>query len=161
MKKLMIAAAIVCAAAFAQAAAINWSTGDLCGSNGEYISDNAGLGYSYSVVVTIAGLGDSTGSQDWDEFTGSYASAPVATDYTASILITEYKGGSVVATMSGSGAFTTNASESFDTTINFGSGNGFNTPGSKLGAWQPVPEPTSGLLMLLGVAGLALRRKRA
>ena len=27
--------------------------------------------------------------------------------------------------------------------------------------WQAVPEPTSGLLMLLGVAGLALRRKRA
>ncbi|MBR3085127.1 MAG: PEP-CTERM sorting domain-containing protein, partial [Kiritimatiellae bacterium] len=28
-------------------------------------------------------------------------------------------------------------------------------------AASPVPEPTSGLLMLLGVAGLALRRKRA
>jgi len=26
---------------------------------------------------------------------------------------------------------------------------------------EPVPEPTSGLLMLLGVAGLALKRKRA
>ena len=32
------------------------------------------------------------------------------------------------------------------------------------GAWAsagPVPEPTSGLLMLIGMAGLALRRKRA
>ena len=27
--------------------------------------------------------------------------------------------------------------------------------------WQSVPEPTSGLLMLLGMAGLALRRRRA
>ena len=27
--------------------------------------------------------------------------------------------------------------------------------------WTAVPEPTSGLLMLLGIAGLALRRKRA
>ncbi len=27
--------------------------------------------------------------------------------------------------------------------------------------WVPVPEPTSGLLLLIGVAGLALRRKRA
>ena len=27
--------------------------------------------------------------------------------------------------------------------------------------WQSIPEPTSGLLMLLGVAGLALRRRRA
>ena len=29
------------------------------------------------------------------------------------------------------------------------------------GNWQAVPEPTSGLLLLLGVAGLALKRKRA
>ena len=29
------------------------------------------------------------------------------------------------------------------------------------GNWQSVPEPTSGLLMLLGMAGLALRRRRA
>lgn len=28
------------------------------------------------------------------------------------------------------------------------------------GTWQAVPEPTSGLLLLLGVAGLALRRKQ-
>ena len=30
-----------------------------------------------------------------------------------------------------------------------------------VGGSSPVPEPTSGLLMLLGMAGLALRRKRA
>ena len=29
------------------------------------------------------------------------------------------------------------------------------------GTWAAVPEPTSGLLMLVGLAGLALRRKRA
>ena len=34
------------------------------------------------------------------------------------------------------------------------------TAGSK-GAWSAVPEPTSGLLMLLGMAGLALRRRCA
>ena len=38
---------------------------------------------------------------------------------------------------------------------------GGGTSGTSLGGWQSVPEPTSGLLMLLGMAGLALRRKRA
>ncbi len=38
------------------------------------------------------------------------------------------------------------------------------TPGSGTYTWAPaeaIPEPTSGLLMLVGLAGLALRRKRA
>ena len=35
------------------------------------------------------------------------------------------------------------------------------TGGAALGGWQSVPEPTSGLLMLLGMAGLVLRRRRA
>ena len=37
------------------------------------------------------------------------------------------------------------------------------TPSQAAGAWQAVavPEPTSGLLMLVGLAGLALRRRRA
>ena len=39
--------------------------------------------------------------------------------------------------------------------------------GTKIGgtgaaiSWTAAPEPTSGLLLLLGVAGLALKRKRA
>lgn len=33
--------------------------------------------------------------------------------------------------------------------------------GATQSEWQSVPEPTSGLLLLIGVAGLALRRRRA
>lgn len=35
------------------------------------------------------------------------------------------------------------------------------TGGTAITGWTPVPEPTSGLLMLLGVATLALRRRHA
>lgn len=31
---------------------------------------------------------------------------------------------------------------------------------ASVGNWQPIPEPTSGILVLLGMAGLALRRRR-
>ena len=41
------------------------------------------------------------------------------------------------------------------------SASSFNGAGWYTGGTSSVPEPTSGLLMLLGVAGLALKRKRA
>ena len=37
----------------------------------------------------------------------------------------------------------------------------YTTAGQPGSNWTAVPEPTSGLLMLLGMAGLALKRKRA
>ena len=37
----------------------------------------------------------------------------------------------------------------------------YSTAGQAGSNWTAVPEPTSGLLMLLGMAGLALRRRRA
>ena len=41
------------------------------------------------------------------------------------------------------------------------SGTTTQTAGLGAGTWTAVPEPTSGLLLLLGMAGLALKRKRA
>ena len=51
-------------------------------------------------------------------------------------------------------SFTTSLTSSSKTTLQ--GADGYSAAG-----WYAVPEPTSGLLMLLGMAGLALRRKRA
>lgn len=56
----------------------------------------------------------------------------------------------------GSGEFPIDASWTADSEYTFGKGAMFESPG-----WYAVPEPTSGLLLLIGVAGLALRRRRA
>lgn len=51
---------------------------------------------------------------------------------------------------------TVNVDASLDTKIAFGSQQ---TGTSAVSNWTAVPEPTSGLLILLGMAGLALRRR--
>ena len=48
------------------------------------------------------------------------------------------------------------ASISASSKLEFDASKGYSAAG-----WYAVPEPTSGLLMLLGMAGLALRRRRA
>ena len=49
------------------------------------------------------------------------------------------------------------AQEAATSPIGFGS---LKTATQTASNWQAVPEPTSGLLLLLGMAGLALKRKR-
>ena len=45
--------------------------------------------------------------------------------------------------------------------LKFGTATANQTATLNAGAWQAIPEPTSGLLLLLGMAGLALKRQRA
>ena len=165
MKKIIIAAAIALAGMFANAATVNWNTSYLYDSAGNYIMMHTGEeGLSYTASLLFAPSGSASVSEAYGQFTGSGSDFALGTEYTATLIITEMKNGKANATLTASGVFTTAASESFTTDIDFSTGGGFTSGkffGDGAGQWAAVPEPTSGLLMLVGLAGLALRRRRA
>ena len=193
MKKLMIAAAIVCAAAFAQAATYNWTASagwispdddvGLAGKqvyffNANDISKSALLAdltmaniESYALKLDNNSITAATGD-DGDFYVtgkaGSYVfdggKGDVANAYA---LIVDSAGGNDYAyaidtSVTISDAHVSGSALAFnfaDTVTGATGGAGWTQIGSP--GPLPIPEPTSGLLMLLGVAGLALRRKRA
>ena len=186
MKKLMIAAAIVCAALFANAASVSWQvdwayavntsnptyTGDetfagtywlvaLSGDSTAGISvDNTGK-LTLGEGMTQAGTGAISDSAFQNKITGLTADNN-GDKYALVIYDSNYKyyGVSDVAAIAG----IVDDPPTDGTTITFSniydSADDANYMVANIQA-QAVPEPTSGLLLLLGVAGLALRRRRA
>ena len=165
MKKIMFALVIGCIAAFAQASTVKWSVTSIKDADGNLIGATSD---KYSALVTfydsegaaIAGAtSSSTTSNAGSGMSGSWTGAALSTTYYADIVITEIATGNTLT--SEKAQFATSASATYS--INFANGTGFSTSGAKVNYnnWAAAPEPTSGLLLLLGVAGLALKRKRA
>ena len=172
MKKLMIAAAIVCAAAMSQAASVDWNYAD-------YSEDSDQANFTvYCIAGALQSAWDSVDAVKEAAMPGGTAvviegkrSTETGDQTAASQALTKESGYFFVVVndtedkfgvMAGDNFYvydpeaqqTSPGTFSFDgvaTTSSFGGG-----PGP-----SPVPEPTSGLLLLLGVAGLALKRKRA
>ena len=180
MKKLIIAAAMVCAAAFAQAATVNWTISGVKADGGA--APTAG----WAVMAFFTDVG--AGSSAIEAAINSKTAASSAFD-TASLAVSMSKG--KVASHDATAAGITDTSKNYDfyfVVFNnsdataatkyamvsapnkaYSSLDGkFSIQGdfSTLPAWQDIsapviPEPTTGLLVLLGVASLALRRRRA
>ena len=184
MKKIMIALAAVAIAGLAQAATCSWGSGvfkTAASADGGWSTVNvntAGALVTMSVYLidsdTYTSLASSSQKDLFDtystqtaELTGQNKNANTGA-LIGAITINEadsYAGvqyAVVTATYTdatyGDMYMATLTQASFNSATSKGSATSIFTPVSN---WQAVPEPTSGLLMLLGMAGLALRRKRA
>ena len=156
MRKLLIAAVIAYAAVASQAASVSWGAVNLFKSDGttKYSSDvqllavAAGGAVADAVVVeTIAAANGVVASHTID-----WAAAVAEQSYDFYYKIVD-SGKQLIGPSAPLSAL---ASDVGTMTISFGNQGNYT---KAAGNWVNVPEPTSGLLMLLGVAGLALRRR--
>lgn len=152
MKKLLVLATVIVAGLAANAAAFKWTAGNMYGSDP--------TAKWTSTVNLYAMVGDTKTLVD----TGTAANGTVANKTFSSDALVGGNYYDFFFTIEDNGKMFTSqtvnvlAQATSTATITFGN---MASATQNASNWAAVPEPTSGLLMLLGMAGLALKRKRA
>jgi hypothetical protein len=154
MKKLIILAIIMVAGTIANAASFNWAAANIYGPDGTTkwggeVNLYAVIGGQDTLVNTYTAVGGVVAKANT---TFSNDNLVGGTDYDFYFTITD-SGKTFTSDKKNVGALATQTA-----TIQFGN---MQSATQNASNWQSVPEPTSGVLLLLGMAGLALKRKRA
>lgn len=183
MKKLMIMVAIVSTVVAVQAASYNWKTAaanqvyvagsstEKFGSGTAYLFDTAGAGSSIAEVFALLASGSditglaidsstiTSGAVGAKTGTGLVSAGATLSAFFAVIDGSDFYISTVVsATGPDTGYETLSFKEKASSQL---AAKDMAAGYSGAGWYSAVPEPTSGLLLLLGMAGLALKRKRA
>ena len=191
MKKLMIALAAVVAATASQAASVDWSINQRSWTLNDGSTAPQGttvylIDGSTALKTIVAAINGTTGAfndaQTWvfgsantDNSRGRISENTITTDkliqgsdYNFSVLIidttVENSPRYMVSATAAQTAYLKGSDEAMGVTFTaslLGANALTYDATSAANGWAAVPEPTSGLLMLLGMAGLALRRRRA
>ena len=186
MKKILMAVAIVCAAVAAQAASVNW-TWTTSSSGAVYTPGSTSETVSGGLMYIFADGLQSTVFEQWSKdgtmasgslhskeltsaglLPAASSSAEFSTEATGAkqsffaALITE-DGLFISATKSGSESSLAGGTKLTFAFKSASQAEAITGATSYTGAgwYAAVPEPTSGILLLIGMAGLALRRKQA
>ena len=160
MKKVVILVALAAATITANAASFKWSAANIYNPTDSTAKLASGTGsatlYAYlstadastAVAVATSSLTSDGGITKTFEDTTNFS---VGSDYTFYFVL-EANGYSFT-----SGTVTKGATVATTENVNFGNLKTATTTG---GGWAAVPEPTSAMLLVMGLAGLALKRKR-
>ena len=182
MKKLIIALAAVAMAAVVQAATVSWGSGTIYtpGAEGAFTTTKAAASsvsyylwtldaetYASTTLDGIVKLDKSSATANGkNSALGGTVSYKDTTTYDAkdtvnwAILFTYTDGDSKEWYIANKGSGTV---DDLGSALSFSNLASASSTYATVGGWTAasVPEPTSGLLLLLGMAGLALKRKRA
>ncbi len=181
MKKIMILGAVALAAICSQASIVKWGASGTITFSGTTLAGQ-------TVSLYIVGVGDgkdtlidtrttTNTALSKGKLSSTTGTAQASYDYNSTIaggalwsseggdlgreyyMVITYSSGGKDYTYTSSAVASSGLSEKALGTVAFTFNDKIATSGKD--AWVVAPEPTSGLLMLLGVAGLALRRRRA